>query len=72
MFVEWVTEHIYPSPQEERMHRRLAELSQRWTTSHPCWHPGTMPLLADTEDWPRTPSRRCSARLADAARTDRL
>jgi hypothetical protein len=51
MFVEWVTEPMYPSP-KERMHRRLIELSRRWSTRHPCWHPGTMPLLADTEDWP--------------------
>lgn len=53
MFVEWVTEPpVNEPPGAERVHRRLVELSRRWTTSHPCWHLETMPLLAGTEDWP--------------------
>lgn len=51
-FVEWVTEPpVNAPPGAERVHRRLVELSRRWSTNHPCWLPDLMPRLGE-EDWP--------------------
>jgi hypothetical protein len=52
MFVEWITEPpVNEPPGAERVHRRLVELSRRWTSSHPCWVPAAMPRLGE-ENWP--------------------
>jgi len=51
-FVEWVTARPASAPPAaERVHRRLADLSRRWSTKHPCWLPDVMPRLSD-DDWP--------------------
>jgi hypothetical protein len=51
-FVEWVTARPQNAPPAaERVHRRLVELSRRWSTSHPCWLPDVMPRLSE-DDWP--------------------
>lgn len=51
-FVEWITDPpVNEPPGAERVHHRLVEMSRRWSTNHPCWLPGVMPLLADSEDW---------------------
>jgi hypothetical protein len=52
-FVEWITSPpVNAPPGAERVHRRLVELSRRWSTSHPCWVPAAMPRLSEG-DWPR-------------------
>ena len=59
-FVQWVAqpprEPPYLSPEEvagrRRVHARLQEARATWSTDHPCWLPGMMPLMTD-ERWPR-------------------
>jgi hypothetical protein len=51
-FVEWITAPPHnASPEAERAHRRLVQLSRRWSTTHPCWLPDVMPRLSE-DDWP--------------------
>lgn len=47
-FVEWVTAPPAPHemPEATEVHRRLVEMSSRWTSAHPCWVPSAMPLMA--------------------------
>jgi hypothetical protein len=45
-FVEWIT-----AGPEFPVHETLKELSNGWTSDHPCWLPDHMPRLSDP-DWP--------------------
>jgi hypothetical protein len=52
-FVEWVTQSPSESEGEgaDRVHQRLMELSQQWTSEHQCWVPDAMPRM-DDQIWP--------------------
>ena len=56
-FVEWVTRApaAHEPPAAHRVHRQLVELSEDWTTDHPCWVDYEMPHMSWEPglcDWP--------------------